>query len=180
MPWTTPRTWVQGDMVTVGRLNADLRDNMLYLNTTLGARVRGSSPVSIPNNSQTLVSAYWDTEDWDSDTMHSLTSLQARLTIRTAGKYSVHCTILWQAGGTNATQKRLHIYHTRAGVDTEVARQQERGVGAADSNCLNAEGMVDCLVGDYLRCEVFQDSGGALNITTTQQTAPFKAHRVGN
>lgn len=39
MAWTTPRTWVDGEVVTATMLNANVKDNMDYLkaNGTDGA-----------------------------------------------------------------------------------------------------------------------------------------------
>ena len=37
MAWTTPRTWVPGEMVTASMLNIHLRDNMNALNPVLGS-----------------------------------------------------------------------------------------------------------------------------------------------
>ena len=31
MAWSTPRTWVDGEIVTATEMNTDVRDNMAYL-----------------------------------------------------------------------------------------------------------------------------------------------------
>ena len=35
MPWTTPRSWVAGEVVTAAQLNTDIRDNMNFLGSLL-------------------------------------------------------------------------------------------------------------------------------------------------
>jgi len=37
MAWTTPRTWVTQELVTVANLNEQIRDNMLLLKTSIDA-----------------------------------------------------------------------------------------------------------------------------------------------
>jgi hypothetical protein len=179
MPWTTPRTWVKGDFPTVGRLNTDLRDNMLFVATCFGGRVRASTNFSIPGGSQVNDNA-WDTEDWDSDDVHN-TTLQNRLIINTAGKYFVGATIPWAStGGASGNQKRAHLLHNRApAVITEVARVQERGI-AGESNILTIETIYDCLPGDYFQIEVFQDTGGAVNTIPAAGGHIFFVYRISN
>lgn len=36
MAWTAPRTWTTAELVTAALLNAHLRDNLLYLYSTIG------------------------------------------------------------------------------------------------------------------------------------------------
>jgi hypothetical protein len=36
MPWTAPRTWVAGEVVTEVMMNSNIRDNLLYLAGTAG------------------------------------------------------------------------------------------------------------------------------------------------
>ena len=176
MAWTTPRTWVRGDFPTVGRLNVDLRDNMNFVGTCYGGRVRASANFSVPTGAQSLDNSF-DTEDFDSDNIHNQTTTISRLFINTAGKYFIGATIPWQGVGGAANQKRTHIYITRSGVDTEIDRVQERGM---EQNILTAETIYDCLVGDYLHCEVFQDTVGALNIIPSAGCHLFFAYRICN
>lgn len=177
MAWTTPRTWVKGDFPTVGRLNTDLRDNMLFVATCQGSRLRASAAFNVPASNQ-IVDNSWDTEDFDSDNLHS-TTLQNRLTIQTAGKYFVGGTVPWAAtGGASGNQKRVHLYHYRGG-QTEVVRVQERGI-AGESNILTVETIYDCLPGDYFQMEVFQDTAGAVDLIVSSGSHLFFACRISN
>lgn len=47
MGWTSPRTWVSGEILTAALLNVHLRDNMLGANTTVtnGASVNAAGTV---------------------------------------------------------------------------------------------------------------------------------------
>jgi hypothetical protein len=179
MAWTTPRTWVKGDFPTVSRLNADLRDNMNFIGTCFGSRVRASAVNNIPASNQSIDNGF-DTEDWDSDNLHNQTANLGRLTINTAGMYFIGATIPWSSvGGLVSNQKRVHIYHNRAGVDTEIDRVQERGING-ETNVCTAETMYACLPGDYLRVELWQDTAGAVGINVASGGHLFYAYRISN
>ena len=47
MPWTAPRTWATGDIVTAAQMNSNLRDNLLFLETHLhtGGSGQGSAEI---------------------------------------------------------------------------------------------------------------------------------------
>jgi hypothetical protein len=47
MAWTTPRTWVAGELVTEGNLNTHLRDQLLFLKTSVGDDGRIPALVSL-------------------------------------------------------------------------------------------------------------------------------------
>jgi len=51
MAWTSPKSWVSGDMVTAALLNTHVRDNLLYLHGDAGAITIGNTltlPASDP------------------------------------------------------------------------------------------------------------------------------------
>jgi hypothetical protein len=179
MPWITPRTWVRGDFPTVGRLNTDLRDNMLFLGTVLGARCRNSSVIPIGGGG-TAVTMTYDTEDFDTDNMHSMTSQTGRLVAKTAGNYMVGAHIQWQALGAVTTQKQAVLYANSGGTDTEIARHMARGVGSSENNTCWVDGLWAAQVGDYFHCDVLQDSGSTINVQVLGYSSPaFWAYRVG-
>jgi hypothetical protein len=178
MAWVTPRTWVKGDFPTVGRLNTDLRDNMLFLGTVLGARVHPSAVQSVNSGVATVVNS-WDTEDFDSDTLHNQSALFSRLTIVTAGKYLISGGAQWGTAAP-AGQKRVDLIRNRATVDTTICRNHERNL-AAENAAVFVESIDDALAGDYYRIEAFQDTTVAMNfgIVTTSPIQNFiLAHRI--
>lgn len=66
MPWTAPRTWVDGETATAALLNVHLRDNLRYAHGTTCPRVK------VSHTGQTLVgtqSMDWATADYDPLTM---------------------------------------------------------------------------------------------------------------
>src|SRR6266508_3372086 len=65
MGWTAPFTAVTGVLVTAAQLNASYRDNLNFLNSTPGCRLRRVANQSIANITPTSIS--WDQEDLDTD-----------------------------------------------------------------------------------------------------------------
>ncbi len=45
MPWTAPRTWVVGELVTAAFMNTHVRDNLLYLQTYTQDDVTGARAI---------------------------------------------------------------------------------------------------------------------------------------
>jgi hypothetical protein len=153
----------------------DLRDNMNFLGTVWGARVKASASFSVATGNQTIDNSF-DIEDWDSDNLHNQNTFLWRLSINTSGKYFIGATHVWQGVGGAGNQKRCHLFSTRAGVDTQIAIVQERGM---EQNVLTMEAIYDCLAGDYLHLEAFQDTAGALNLVPTTAHI-FFAYRISN
>ena len=56
--------------------------------TDIGARVYNDANISIPDNTETAVT--FNTEEWDTDTIHDPSTNPERLTAKTAGKYLGH------------------------------------------------------------------------------------------
>ena len=61
MAWTTPRTWVSGELVTASMMNTHVRDNLLYLYGLSGAaKYTSYTPTLLPvsNNTETAALAF--------------------------------------------------------------------------------------------------------------------------
>jgi hypothetical protein len=57
MPWTAPRTWVAGELVSAALLNTHLRDNLLVLNGATGPVVTNFTPTMSQSGGITLSTA---------------------------------------------------------------------------------------------------------------------------
>lgn len=82
-----PAAW--GDVV---------RDNFEFLADPPQCSVRASAPQTITNNTLTVLTA--NTEFYDTDAMHSTVSNTSRITVQTAGRYSVEACVNWATGTT--------------------------------------------------------------------------------
>lgn len=90
MSYTTPRTWSAGERPTAAQFNQDIRDNVAFLANPPAVRVTNSGTQSLTSASEATLS--WDTETFDTDTMHASGS-PTRITFTTAGLYQVSWSI---------------------------------------------------------------------------------------
>lgn len=159
MPWTTPRTWTTGELVTKAIMDTHIRDNQLFLYTPPMAHVFNSAGISIPNNSVTALS--FDSERYDTDGIHSPTTYPTRLTCNTAGVYLLTANIRW---ALNANGHRGIFF------------QLGSGVSFAGNTIVpvptipiyqSLAGVYRLAVGDYVEVVVIQTSGAALGVEFT-------------
>lgn len=102
MAWTSPTTRATDDLVTASIWNADLVDNLLYLYSGLpSTRVYHNTTQAYTAAARAAQS--FNTERWDSDTMHDTSTNNSRITIKTAGKYIVVGHQAWAASPGSAS-----------------------------------------------------------------------------
>ena len=136
------------------------------------ARVYNSAAISINNN--TVTSLTFDSERFDTDTIHSTSSNTSRLTATTAGKYDIAGTASFVS---NATGRRALLIRYNG---TTVIAQQEWDTSQNGITYMTISTLYDMAVDDYVEMLVFQDSGGSLNINALSNHSPeFMMARVG-
>lgn len=167
MAYTTPRTYVAGEVHTAAHHNTYERDNIAWLATdspTCG--VYRSTAQSIGNAADVPVT--FDSERFDNAAMHSTSSNTSRLTIPTGGggKYLVGGVIDWAANTTGYRKLAVKVNAT-----TEYARQvgPTTSTGAAAQAILS---VVSMSAADYFEIQVDQNSGGALNVARSANYSP--------
>lgn len=87
MPYTTPHTISVGELVTVDTMNDEWGGNVAFLANPPACRVYNNANISVTDNTLTLVT--FNSERFDTDTMHSTSVNTGRLTFTTAGLYMV-------------------------------------------------------------------------------------------
>lgn len=122
-------------------------------------RVYNSASISIANATPTLLT--FNSEDFDVGDMHSTSVNTGRITIPTAGKYLIGATICWAPSVYTFLEARL----IKNGVvdpfmDIDSA---ENGSGAGHSR-RHLSTVLDCAAGDYFEIQVYQVTGGNLNV----------------
>ena len=95
MAYSAPRTWAPGEYPTAAQLNQDLRDNVSFLANPPAASVYRSSAQSISNN--TLTDITWNTELYDTASMHDTVTNSNRITVPVAGLYLCEGMLQFQA-----------------------------------------------------------------------------------
>lgn len=150
-------TWTVGELVTAAKLNEHLRDALSFLLAPPHARLRHSTTQSIPNT--TLTAINFDTEDADTDGGHSTVTNNFSYVAQTAGVYLVDVVSAWVANGTG--KRHLEILAN----NTTIHGASSFPVGFSTAHNGHVSFAVPMSVGDDVRARVYQDSGGALNIT---------------
>jgi len=142
-------------------------------------RVTHTTTQSIPNGSAGTVVSFND-ESFDTDAMHSTVTNNSRITINTAGIYTVGFSgSLAAAADYTRTFSVVRINGT-----TDITRQQNN-VGTATSltQFLDVNTVHQFVAGDYIEVLVGQSNGAAAsrNLESTADRSPvFYAARIGS
>jgi hypothetical protein len=172
--WSAIPAWVAGNAVPAADLNAYIKANLEHLHDNMpSCRVYNSVNISIANNTDTALT--FDSERWDSELMHSVSSNQGRITIVTPGKYLVIAQVDW-ATGTGTNPRKVWIRKNGTTVVGQGLQPNESSGGVATQNVVT---LVNLVAGDYLEVLVRQTSGGALNVLASADFSPeFMAMKV--
>lgn len=179
MAWTSPGTAVVGQLLTASYWNAQVRDNLLFLFNQPSARVTHNANQSIA--SATVTALAFNTERWDTDTIHDPVTNNSRLTCKTAGKYLIWANINWDA--SNGGTFREARFRVSGGSDyalqgAQVANGLTGGGTGAANMILTA--IVDLAVNDYVELLVRHDVGAPINVNVVGVSSPeFGMQRLG-
>ena len=151
---------------------ARLRTDGIFYSNGIACRVYNSAAISIPNNAWTALA--FDTERYDTDTMHSISVNTSRITFTTAGIYHIGGNVEWAAFGS-AADLGIAI---RINGTTYIAKDiYEPGTATIAKN-INAPW--NAAAGNYAELMVYQNVGAAHNINATSAYSPeFWAEKVG-
>lgn len=142
---------------------------------TIGTRVYNSANISINTATDTILT--FDSERWDTDTMHSTVSNSSRITFTTAGKYFVNCQIAFSANDVGQRVVALVIN----GTGTRIADIRQFNSGAVNSTRFQASTIWDFAAAEYVECRVAQDTGGNLDVVASPNQSPeFMAYKLDN
>lgn len=139
---------------------------------TEGCRVYNDAAISIPNTTETNLT--FNTDIYDTDTMHSIVANTDRVYVKTAGKYIFIATIDWAANVTG-----IRILYIKDKIGETWARDTDHSL-ANFTFSQQCAFIADCAVNDYFTARVYQSSGGALNVNKLPYYSPyFMAQRIG-
>lgn len=120
----------------------------------IGARVTHSTTQSIGNTTDDTVN--FDSERWDTDTIHDNATNNWRLTSKTAGYYLIVAEIGFAANGTGIRQVSIKYN----GTPTIIARSTFASSGGSFPTRVLCSTIYFLAVNDYVFVTAFQDSGG--------------------
>jgi len=139
---------------------------------TEGARVYHSTTQEIANID--LATLAFDSERYDTDTIHDTTTNNSRLTCKTAGKYIISAAIGFFHNATGV--RRVEIYHSSGVI---LGKQDVHSLSDMDHYC-TVTAIWDLAVNEYVEVRVYQSSGGALNVLkSSHYSAEFMMQRIG-
>ena len=124
------------------------------------------------NASQTIANTTWTTvafnsEYYDTDTIHDNTINNSRLTCKTAGKYLVVANMTWAAH--NGGYRRVWIKDNTGTIRASAQQQEPTGVGAH----MNLVTILELAVNDWIYVSVKHNQG---NPTLIQYLAAYGSH----
>ncbi len=135
-----------------------------------GVHVFHNSNQSISNSATTTLA--FDTERFDDNAMHDTVTNNSRLTAVIEGRYLVCTNIRWQTNSSNARQV---IFRTNGSVLVAVDNRAANSAATIHAFCSVQELDAD----DYIEVQVFQTSGGSLNVERVAGYSPeFSMHRL--
>lgn len=169
-----------GIVNTIGISLANARaDHIHAIGVLPGVSVRHSVQQSILNDNPIVLS--FNTELFDTDTMHDNVTNNSRLTFTKAGKYLLVACIEFVGNATGWRQIRIdYAYNSGANVDT-IAVSSTLAISATMGTSLSLSTIVNVAVADYVQLLARHTAGAALNVETSASTASmFAAYRLGD
>lgn len=170
MAFTAPRTWSAADVATASLLNTHLRDNMDAAAGANKAAVRAyKSSAFTHNSSGNWLALTFDSERFDTQSIHSTSTNTDRLTVPSGwgGLWLVGASMNWAANSTGSRFARLRVNAT-----TEFAEAGGANTGASLGVPISFSGLYRASAGDYFTVDVWQNSGGSLDVNAQGNYSP--------
>lgn len=138
-----------------------VNDAVAFLANPPKCRVYNSAAISTAH--ATSVPLTFNSERFDTDSMHSTVSNTGRITFTTAGTYYVGGDINWASAAGNLREAVIRLNGT-----TQIAGQRMAPIGAGFGHTANLSALYAFSAGDYVELLAYQDSGGAINVTACE------------
>lgn len=146
------------------------------LPTSITARVTHNTTQSIADATDTALN--FNTERYDTDTIHDTVTNNTRLTSKTGGTYSIIAQVGFAANATGIRQVKIVL---NGATSTPLALDLRPSAGATFQTRITAPTKYPLAVNDYVECFVYQDSGGSLNTEQAANAVPeFMMYRLGS
>lgn len=127
------------------------------------SRCKAYSSVNLSINSATGTALLFDTEEYDTDNIHSVVSNKSRFTAPSDGVYLIGASVQWHTGA--GTDRYLWI--SKNGSSERIAVDHRGPVTETESTIA---AILELVATDYVEFFVYQNTGGALNVDTVGTT----------
>jgi hypothetical protein len=171
MSWTTPRTWVVGEVLTAANLNTHVRDNLAWAAGASKLTARVNSTASWTHNgSGSYRSIDFTEEVWDPAGMHSTSSNNHRLTVPTGGdgKWRVGGCVEWDSS-TSGTRTLGVQVNSSDSITGHRVRQQNKAVASLRQS---VHTITSLAAADYVCLSALQDSGANRTVAVGSGYSP--------
>lgn len=168
-------TWSAGSILTAAQLNTYLTAAVAFFLSQPVCELRQTVAQSLTTSVGAAL--LYDTEDIDTDNMHSTVSNTSRVTAQTAGRFMISGGVGFAA---NATGLRV-TYYAINGTNNSGSGVELSAAGGGGVTLLGARSKSIFLnVGDYVEMFALQTSGGSLNTDVSGLDQPnFTVRWVG-
>ena len=147
-------------------------DNLPAGGYTEGARVYHSEALWIPNNTWTALP--FNSERFDTDTIHDTVTNNSRLTCKTTGKYVIAGNIQWEPSATGMRYFKIKLNNG------PTIAQTSHLVVTAHEDYMALPTIYHLEINNFVELNVYQNSGGTLILRTSPQNSPeFMMQRIG-
>lgn len=157
----------------VSQVNSHMAANGIDAHGTMpAARVYHNVDQSISHN--TLTALAFNSERFDTDTIHDTATNNSRLTCKTAGKYNIIGQVTFASSTTGL--RSINIKLNGATIIAFI----EASADNSGADRLQVTTLYDLAVNDYVELVAFQASGEALNVRFSSASSPeFMMVKVG-
>lgn len=115
-----------------------------------------------------------NSERYDTDTIHDVSTNNSRLTCKTAGKYLIIAGVEWGINGTGVRTLNIVLNRTTVIASVTVSANANSGIRQ------QAMTIYELGVNDYVEVRAYQNSGGNLNVLASADYSPeFSIQKVG-
>lgn len=147
-------------------------DNLPVGGYTAGARVYHTADQNVPNDTHTILA--FNSEAYDTDTIHDNVIFNSRLTCKTAGKYLIVANVLWHSEASGMRYLRFNlngVTYIAVLIDSPIV---------ASYFVQSFSTIFELAVNDYVELDVYQDSGVLLSVIAYYNASPrFMMQRIG-
>jgi hypothetical protein len=153
---------------------------MSGLGLGVGARVYNSGAITLTTATTTLLT--FDTERFDTSSIHSTSSNTGRLTAPRAGKYIIVANVRFAPNATGARRVEFRLNAAGSGAGgTRIGMVIQQAVTVASLvTIVNLTSVYQFASGDYVEVFAHQDSGGNLDVAVLNNESPeFMMMRLG-
>lgn len=175
MAYSSPATVVTATTITSAWGNS-VKAATDYLANPPACRVTNNAVQSIANAAWTALT--FNTELFDTNSMHDTVTNTSRITITTAGLYTVSVGVAFAANATGGRACGVRKNGTGTTGPTE-GGVLIQAVTVTDGTYVGYAVTVKLAAADYIEAVVFQRSGGALNSSVSDGLPVFSATWIG-